>query len=110
MCKVRLTVASMAPIALADWAKAPARINIQIIKRIFELGKTYMGEDGCPFILGLFMSAIGDGPALQAFHSSISPAQSKAVIQYLLQHPELYTNSFHGNIPESLRKDRRTKK
>ena len=35
MCKVRLTVASMAPIALADWAKAPARINIQIIKRIF---------------------------------------------------------------------------
>ena len=28
----RLTVASIAPITLALWAKAPARINIQIIK------------------------------------------------------------------------------
>ena len=93
-----------------DPSSLEGQAGSQIIKRIFELGTTYMGEEGCPFILGLFMSAIGDGPALQAFHSSISPAQSKAVIQYLLQHPELYTNSFHGNIPESLRKDRRTKK
>ena len=32
---VRFTVASMAPMALADWAKAPARINIQSISMIF---------------------------------------------------------------------------
>ena len=82
----------------------------QIIKKIFELGTTYMGEDGCPFILGLFLSAIGDGTALYELHSTVSPAHSKAVIQYLIQHPELYSNSFRGNLPESLRKDRRTKK
>ena len=35
ICSVRFTVASMAPIALADWAKAPAKIKIQIISKIF---------------------------------------------------------------------------
>ena len=81
-----------------------------IIKRIFELGATYMGEDGCPFILGLFLSSIGDGPTFNELHSVVAPIHGKAVIQYLLHHPELYSNSFHGTIPESLRKDRRTKK
>lgn len=93
-----------------DQASLNGQQGTQIIKKIFELGATYMGEDGCPFILGLFLSAIGDGTALYELHSTVSPAHSEAVIQYLLQHPELYTNSFHGNIPESLRKDRRTKK
>ena len=37
MCKVRFTVASMAPISLALCAKAPARIKIQIISMIFLL-------------------------------------------------------------------------
>lgn len=82
----------------------------QIIKKIFGLGATYMGEDGCPFVLGLFLSAIGDGTALHELYSTVSPAHSKAVIQYLIRHPELYSNSFHGTIPESLRKDRRTPK
>ena len=35
--RVRLTVASMAPIAFADWANAPARMNIQIISMILVL-------------------------------------------------------------------------
>lgn len=34
-CNVRFTVASIAPIDFADWAKAPASINIQIICMIF---------------------------------------------------------------------------
>ena len=37
ICNVRLTVASIAPICLALCAKAPARINIHIISRIFLL-------------------------------------------------------------------------
>ena len=37
ICNVRLTVASMAPICLALCAKAPARMNIQIISRMFLL-------------------------------------------------------------------------
>ena len=37
MCSVRLTVASMAPICLALCAKAPARMKIHIIRRIFLL-------------------------------------------------------------------------
>ena len=35
--KVRFTVASIAPIAWADWAKAPARMKIQIISMMFLL-------------------------------------------------------------------------
>ena len=37
ICRVRLTVASIAPICLALCAKAPARMNIHIIRRIFLL-------------------------------------------------------------------------
>lgn len=35
ICSVRFTVASMAPMLLADWANAPAKIKIQIINIIF---------------------------------------------------------------------------
>jgi len=37
ICKVRFTAASMAPICLAPWAKAPAKINIHIIMNMFLL-------------------------------------------------------------------------
>ena len=37
MCSVMLTVASIAPISFADWAKAPARMNIHIISMMFLL-------------------------------------------------------------------------
>ena len=93
-----------------DQASLNGQPGSQIIKKIFALGATYMGEDGCPFILGLFLSAIGGGTAFHELHGTVSPAHSKAVIQYLIQHPELYSNSFRGNLPESLREDRRTKK
>ena len=37
ICKVRFTVASMAPICLALWANAPARMNIHTISMMFLL-------------------------------------------------------------------------
>lgn len=81
-----------------------------IIQKIFALGTEYMGADGCPFILGFVISVIGNGPLLSDFHNAIVPESGRAIIRYLLQHPELYLNSIHGSTPEGLKKDRRTSK
>ena len=58
-----------------------------------------MGVDGCPFIVGLFASAIGEGSAMQELRNGITPAEAKAVLQYLIQHPELYKASLQGTSP-----------
>ena len=63
----------------------------KIIHKIFDLGAKYMGSDGCPFILGLLVSTIGEGSAFLKLNGKVSPAHSKAIIRYLTQHPELYT-------------------
>lgn len=71
----------------------------EIINSIFQLGKKHMGSDGCPFIVGLFMSAIGDGTTIQGLGNEITPAESKAVLQYLIRHPELYTVNLQDTSP-----------
>lgn len=71
----------------------------EVIDSIFQLGKKYMGSDGYPFIAGLFLSAIGDGTAVQGLGNEITPAESKAVLQYLIRHPELYTVNLQDTSP-----------
>ena len=71
----------------------------EIISSIFQLGTKHMGSDGCPFIVGLFMSAIGEGIAIQGLGDKITPAESKAVLHYLIRHPELYTVSLQDTSP-----------
>lgn len=39
--------------------------SLAIISRIFDLGKQCIGSDSCPFLLGLFMSALGEGTIAQ---------------------------------------------
>jgi DNA-binding transcriptional MerR regulator len=70
-----------------------------IIHKLFALGAKYMGSDGCPFILGLLVSATGEGSAFHEFSAKISPVHSQAVIRYLTQHPELYTSSLQEAPP-----------
>ena len=71
----------------------------KIIHNIFDLGTKYLGTDGCPFILGLLISATGEGSAFHELYAKISPVHSKAIIRYLTQHPELYTISLQGTSP-----------
>ena len=47
----------------------------------------------------LDMSAIGDGAAMQELRNEITPAEGKAVLHYLTQHPELYTSSLQDTAP-----------
>ena len=81
----------------------PSQLNdqpgIEIIHKIFDLGAKYMGTDGCPFILGLLVSATGEGSTLHKFSTKISPVHSKAIIRYLTQHPEIYTSSLRDTSP-----------
>jgi len=73
-----------------------------IIARIFRLGKQWLGADGCPFILGLFMSALGEGTIAQEISAILTPAHGRAVIQYLIDHPELYEAGLSGTEVGSL--------
>lgn len=71
----------------------------EIIHKIFALSTKYMGNDGCPFILGLLVSSTGEGSAFHELNTKISPVHSKAIIRYLTQHPELYTSSLQDTSP-----------
>ena len=70
-----------------------------IISKIFHLSIEFMGSDGCPFVIGLFTSAIGDGTAMKELCDGITPTEGKAVLHYITQHPELYTVSLQGTPP-----------
>lgn len=82
-----------------DVAQLKDSSGAEIISKIFRLSTKHMGVDGCPFILGLFASAIGEGSAMQELRNGITPAEAKAVLQYLIQHPELYKASLQGTSP-----------
>ena len=81
----------------------PSQLNghpgTEIIHKIFDLGAKYMGNDGCPFILGLLFSATGEGSTFRELDAKISPVHSKAIIRYLAQHPEIYTTSLRDTSP-----------
>ena len=82
-----------------DHSQLNEQPGTEIIHRIFALGAKYMGADGCPFILGLLISATGEGSAFHKLSVKISPVHSKAIIRYLTQHPELYTISLQDTSP-----------
>ena len=82
-----------------DAAQLKDPSGAEIISKIFRLSTKHMGVDGCPFIVGLFASAIGEGSAMQELRNGITPAEGKAVLQYLIQHSELYKASLQGTSP-----------
>lgn len=82
-----------------DESQLSSSIGAGIINSIFHLSKKHMGTDGCPFIVGLFASAIGGSIPLEELREGISPAEGKAVINYLAQHPEVYTTNLQGSTP-----------
>lgn len=74
-----------------DTALLKDAAGTKIIRQIFELGAKFMGTNGCPFILGLFMSSLGEGSIAQEFNNKLTPLHGKAVIEYIVEHPEVYT-------------------
>lgn len=77
-----------------DAANLTTPVGAEIIKKIYDLSISNIGVDGVPFILGLFMSALGEGSIAQGISNNLAPSHARAVIQYIIDHPELYS---HGS-------------
>lgn len=61
-----------------------------VIQKIFELSNRHLGTDSSPFVLGLFMSALGEGSVAQGITDQLTPAHGRAVVQYMIDHPQIY--------------------
>lgn len=61
----------------------------ELVKHIVDSGNQYLGARGVSFLAGLFVSAAGEGELASAFHGKITAIQSKAVMQYIINHLEL---------------------
>ena len=66
------------------------------IGRIFDLGHRQLGSACCPFLLGLFLSALGEGTIAREISVLLTPDHGRAVIDYILAHPELYEERLSG--------------
>ena len=80
------------------------------IRRIFDLSNKYLGADSSPFILGLFMSVLGEGSIAQGITDTLTPAHGRAVIQYMIAHPETYAHGPHTQSGEGTDKNGRKRK
>ena len=68
----------------------------KLIGEIFALGKKHLGDNAYPYMIGLFVSALGDGEIAREFGHKISAVQGKAVIRYIAGHPEIYNAAPYG--------------
>lgn len=84
-----------------DAAQLATPAGTEMIRQILELCTQRIGIDGVPFALGLFMSALGGGSAAQKISDGISNHHARAVIQYIVAHPEIYTPSAQDTTIES---------
>ena len=82
----------------------------EAMRKIFELSNKYLGADSSPFILGLFMSVLGEGSIAQGITETLTPAHGRAVIQYMIAHPETYTHGPHNKTDGGTDKNGRKRK
>ena len=82
----------------------------KVIQKIFDLSNKHLGADSAPFILGLFMSALGEGSIVQGVTEKLTPAHGRAVIQYMIAHPETYTHGPRIPTGEGTNKNGRKEK
>lgn len=67
--------------------------GVEVIRKIYGLSRQYLGVDGVPFMLGLFMSALGEGSIARRIRHDLPHSHARAVIQYIIDHPEIYEQS-----------------
>lgn len=89
--ELRVLISDLGKVEASDLT-APAAM--EIIQRICDLSVQHIGTDGIPFVLGLFLSTLGEGSVAQEI-SSLPPSHARAVIQYILDHPEVYNYGAH---------------
>ena len=81
----------LAEFARLDSTQLHAAAGEDVIRSIFDLSSRHLGTGSPPFLLGLFISVLGDGSIAQRLAEQLTPAHSRAVIQYMINHPHIYT-------------------
>ena len=93
--------ALISELAQTDKTVLQAKSDNPIIQKIFELSNKYLGADSAPFILGLFTSALGEGTVAQGITDQLSPLHARAVIQYMVDHPEIICRNADASETEA---------
>lgn len=79
--------------AQMDEALLLAAPGAMVIQKIIDLSNKYLGSDSSPFVLGLFMSVLGEGSIAQGITDKLTPIHGRAVIQYMIDHPQIYSHT-----------------
>ena len=69
-----------------------------VIQKIIEASNKHLGSNSLPFILGLLMSVLGEGSVAQDVIDCLTPDHGRVIIQYLIDHPEIYRHTYHSSI------------
>lgn len=85
-------------------------VGTAVIQKIFDLSNMYLGADSSPFILGLFMSVLGNGSIAQGITDQLTPSHGRAVIQYMIDHPHIHGHTSHPSSGEGTDNTGRNKK
>lgn len=88
----------IAEFAQMDEALLLAAPEAMVIQKVFDLSNKYLGSDSSPFVLGLFMSVLGEGSIAQGITDKLTPSHGRAVIQYMIDHPQIYTHTPHSTV------------
>lgn len=88
----------IAEFAQMDEAMLVSAPGAMVIRKVFDLSNKYLGADSSPFVLGLFMSVLGEGTIAQGITDQLTPAHARAVIQYMIDHPQIYTHTPHSTV------------
>lgn len=66
-----------------------------IIEELFDISSKHLSESGISFVLGFFAGEMEFGASQEGVHDKLAPEHTKAVIRYLINHPELYEPDLH---------------
>lgn len=87
----------MAEFASLDESALMSVSGAIVIQKVFDLSNQYLGSNSVPFVLGLFMSVLGEGTIAQGITDQITPAHGRALIQYIIDHPYIYGHTSHSS-------------
>ena len=81
-----------------DEAMLVSAPGAMVIQKVFDLSNKHLGSDSSPFVLGLFMSVLGEGSIAQGITDRLTPAHARAVIQYMIDYPQIYIHTPHSTV------------
>lgn len=81
------------------------QVGEDIFGRLVALAEAYMGNTGLGFLLGLFVSAIGEGEIVKEISPQITVAQGKAGLRYLVSYMKLHLENPQKGLAEEKREE-----